>query len=351
MDKLMSQGLAGDIRNLDQLRQMGIKKEGDTSASSSEGQQQALQAAARQFEAIFTQMWMKSMREANSALQDEDSPFNSRDTQFYQGMMDDQLAANVASGGKGSLAELIVNQLSPVKKQSVASTDATSHTLNMPNANLPVMQRFAHWQPAADSSAQTTSGIPSGVLAAERFVSQIQAQKLPVNNNMASDDLGTEQQQRFVRQLLPAAKMVASKMGLSPVALIAQAALETGWGKHMMSNSNGSSSNNLFGVKASGRWQGQQASANSLEYQQGKPVMLRSSFRSYTSVVQSMQDYANLITSSDRYQQARAVAHDPDAYFDELQAAGYATDPNYAQKLKQVLRSDALRSVWTTTEI
>ena len=85
--------------------------------------------------------------------------------------------------------------------------------------------------------------------------------------------------------------------------------------------------------------------------QQGKPVMLRSSFRSYTSVVQSMQDYANLITSSDRYQQARAVAHDPDAYFDELQAAGYATDPNYAQKLKQVLRSDALRSVSATTEI
>jgi len=79
--------------------------------------------------------------------------------------------------------------------------------------------------------------------------------------------------------------------------------------------------------------------------------MQRSSFRSYTSVVQSMQDYANLINGTDRYQQAKAVAHDPEAYFDALQSAGYATDPNYAQKLKQVLRSDALRSVSTTTEI
>lgn len=338
MDKLMSQGLAGDIRNLDQLRQMGIKKEGDTSATSTESQQEALKAAARQFEAIFTQMWMKSMREANSELQDKDSPFNSSDTQFYQGMMDDQLAANVASGGKGSLADLIVKQLSPTGTQSNAAISSTN--LKMP-AETSVMRRFAQ----ADA---TNLNVPAGVLAAERFVTQNQAQKLPLNTNntVTAVDADNDQQQRFVRQLLPAAKMVASKMGLSPVALIAQAALETGWGKHMMSNSNGASSNNLFGVKAGGRWLGQQASANSLEYQQGQPVMQRSSFRSYTSVVQSMQDYANLITSSDRYQQARAVAHDPDAYFDELQAAGYATDPNYAQKLKQVLRSDAIQSVY-----
>ena len=348
MDKLTSQGLAGDIRNLDQLRQMGIKKDGVTSTSSTEGQQQALQAAARQFEAIFTQMWMKSMREANSELQDKDSPFNSSDTQFYQGMMDDQLAANVASGGRGSLADLIVKQLSPAKKQSVENTEAANHTLNMPTDHATVMRRFAQ----ADSSTANNTTVPAGVLAAERFVSQNQAYKLPVSNSIAtSGDSDSDQQTRFVRQLMPAAKMVASKMGLSPVALIAQAALETGWGKHMLPGSNGSSGNNLFGVKAGNHWQGQQASANSLEYQQGKPVMQRSSFRSYTSVVQSMQDYADLITSSDRYQQAKAVAHDPDAYFDALQSAGYATDPNYAQKLKQVLRSDSLRSVSATTEI
>jgi flagellar rod assembly protein/muramidase FlgJ len=351
MDKLINQGLAGDIRSLDQLRQMGIKKEGD--ASSSDSQQQALAAAARQFEAIFTQMWLKSMREANSALQDENSPFNSRDTQFYQGMMDDQMAANVASGGKSSLADLIVKQLSPASQKSSASKTTLSHTLNMPTDKMPVMQRFARLDQAPTSATTTSnSDVPPGVLAAERFASQISAYKLPVNNQITSaDDPGSAQQQQFVRQLLPAAKMVASKMGLSPVALIAQAALETGWGKHMMSSGNNASSNNLFGVKAGSRWAGQKVSANSLEYQQGKPVMQHSSFRSYTSIVQSMQDYANLITGSDRYQQARAVAHDPDAYFEALQSAGYATDPNYAQKLKQVLRSDAMRSVYTPTEI
>jgi len=343
MDNIINQGLAGDIRNLDQLRQMGIKKEGDTDTTSTDGQQKALQAAARQFEAIFTQMWMKSMREANNELQDKDSPFNSQDTQFYQGMMDDQLAANVASGGKGSLADLIVKQLSPASHAPSNKNTA----LNMPSDHATFMQRFAQ----TDTTASNNTAIPKGVLAAERFVSQIQAQKLPVNtvNNSVSDE--QTDQQRFVRQLLPAAKMVASKMGLSPVALIAQAALETGWGKHMTSNSNGSSGNNLFGVKAGSHWQGQQTTENSMEYQQGKPVMQRSSFRSYTSVVQSMQDYANLITGTDRYQQAKAVAHDPEAYFDALQSAGYATDPNYAQKLKQVLRSDALRSVSATTEI
>nr|WP_321271264.1 flagellar assembly peptidoglycan hydrolase FlgJ [uncultured Tolumonas sp.] len=346
MDKLTSQGLAGDIRNLDQLRQMGIKKDGVTSTSSTEGQQQALQAAARQFEAIFTQMWMKSMREANSELQDKDSPFNSSDTQFYQGMMDDQLAANVASGGRGSLADLIVKQLSPAKKQSVANTDPANHTLNMPTDHAAVMRRFAQ----ADSATANNTTVPAGVLAAERFVSQNQAYKLPVSNSIAtSGDSDSDQQTRFVRQLMPAAKMVASKMGLSPVALIAQAALETGWGKHMMSSGN-SSSNNLFGVKAGNSWQGQKVSANSMEHVQGQAVVQRSTFRSYTSIVQSMQDYANLITGSDRYQQARAVAHDPDAYFDELQAAGYATDPDYAKKLKGVLRSDALQSVYNHSE-
>ena len=350
MDKVINQGLAGDIRSLDQLRQMGIKtKTGET--ESSESQQQALESAARQFEAIFTQMWMKSMREANNALQDEDSPFNSRDTQFYQGMMDDQLAANVATNGKGSLADLIVKQLSPASKRQSVSGNKTAAGLNMPS----VMQRFARLgQASGNNIAADNKGIPQGVLAAERFASQIQAYKLPVGSQNASSgnvDADSLQQQRFVRQLLPAAKMVASKMGLSPVALIAQAALETGWGKHVMSDGNGSSSNNLFGVKAGSRWNGRQTSVNSLEYQQGKPVMQRSSFRSYTSVVQSMQDYANLITGSERYHQARAVAHDPDAYFDALQTAGYATDPNYAQKLKQVLRSDALRFVWTQAEI
>lgn len=336
MDKLTNQALATDIRSLDRLRQMSVST--DPNTSSADAQHQALVEAAKQFESIFTQMWMKSMREANNALVDEDNPFNSRDTQFYQGMLDDQIAANVATSGNGSLANLIVKQLSP------------QHQSSLTNNKTAVMDRFA--MPQANNS----SNVPAGVLAAERFIankpnmaSSLRRTTQAATNQQNSDT--DTQQHQFVRQLMPAAKMVASKMGLSPVALIAQAALETGWGKHMMQSGNGSSSNNLFGIKSGRSWQGDKTSANSLEYENGHAVMKRSSFRSYTSVVQSMQDYANLITSSDRYQKAKAVAHDPDAYFEELQAAGYATDPQYADKLKRVLRSDALKAIWPSTAV
>lgn len=336
MEKLTNQALATDIRSLDRLRQMSVSA--DSNTTNEDAQHQALVEAAKQFESIFTQMWMKSMREANNALVDEDNPFNSRDTQFYQGMLDDQVAANVATSGNGSLADLIVKQLSP------------QHQSYQKNNKSAVMDRFA--MPQANNSAN----VPAGVLAAERFIANKpnMASNLPKSSqmqvNQSDSDLDSQQHQ-FVRQLMPAAKMVASKMGLSPVALIAQAALETGWGKHMMASANGSSSNNLFGIKSGRSWQGAKTSANSLEYENGRAVMKRASFRSYTSVVQSMQDYANLISNSDRYQKAKAVAHDPDAYFEELQAAGYATDPQYADKLKRVLRSDALKAIWPSTAI
>ena len=335
MDKLMNQGLATDIRTLDKLRQMSVKNDSASgSANTEEAQHEALVAAAKQFESIFTQMWMKSMREANNEMQDEDSPFNSRDTQFYQGMLDDQLAANVASNSNGSLADMIVKQLSP---HSSAKKTSSSHD---------VMQRFA----GAAQSASDNS-VPNQVLNAEKFVRQNKSvasrlQKVSYSAPVAATTNSSADQHNFVRQLLPAAKMVAAKMGLSAEALVAQAALETGWGKHMIRNSDGSTGNNLFGVKAGSRWSGQSVSANSLEYQNNQPVMQTSSFRSYTSVVQSMQDYADLVTGSDRYQKAKAVAHDPSAYFEELQAAGYATDPNYAKKLKQVLQSDAIQSAF-----
>ncbi len=337
MDNLINQGLATDIRSLDKLRQMSVKT--DTKDASEASQHQALVEAAKQFESIFTQMWMKSMREANNALVDEeDNPFSSRDTQFYQGMLDDQIAANVATSGNGSLAELIVKQLSPATQSST------------PMNNASVMKRFAMPQ------TENASNVPAEVLAAERFVANKSNVASNLNNfsNVSSSNSKsgeTSQQHQFVRQLMPAAKMVASKMGLSPVALIAQAALETGWGKHMMQSSGGASSNNLFGIKAGQTWSGTKTAANSLEYENGRAVMKRSSFRSYTSLVQSMQDYANLISNSDRYQKAKAVAHDPDAYFEELQAAGYATDPEYANKLKQVLRSDALKAVWSPASV
>lgn len=372
MDKSATDiGLVQDIRGLNKLRQL--------STGNDTNQQKALEAAARQFEAIFNQMWVGSMREANDTLA-PDSPLNSRDSRFFQGMLDEQRTASMSSpNSKSSLAQLIVKQLSPRQAHQAGQTTLeTARTLHMPTERVPVVPRFARWQgqngiannagtdsanvdgnsrTSGSSSANSAlhferrlptnnSNVPAGVAAAERFVAQMDRLQQSGQGSVSSQGGAFGSPEAFVRQLLPAAQQVAAKIGLSPVALLAQAALETGWGRKMIRDNDGQSANNLFGIKAGQRWQGKAAQATSLEYEQGQPVMRASAFRSYDSFVQSMEDYVSLIGSDARYSQARAVAHDPDAYFEALQRAGYATDPQYASKLKQVLRSDAFSGVW-----
>ncbi len=358
MDKATTDiGLVQDIRGLDQLRK--LSNQGDAS------QQQALEAAARQFEAIFNQMWVGSMRQANSAIA-PDSPLNSRYSQFFQGMLDEQMTASMASPkSNSSLSRLIVKQLSP--KSDIAG-DPAPRALKMPDERLLVMRRFARWEgnnsqnsvtdavgtdgAYTGNNARADSAVQAGVAAAERFVARME--RMQRQGNGGSDSAAASNfssPEAFVRQLLPAAREVASRIGLSPVALLAQAALETGWGRNMMKNSDGSNGNNLFGIKAGRRWQGNTTQADSLEFEQGQAVMRNSSFRSYRSFVQSMEDYVNLIGNDARYSKAKAVAHDPDAYFEALQQAGYATDPQYADKLKRVIRSDAFAGLRSAAEI
>jgi flagellar rod assembly protein/muramidase FlgJ len=359
MDKSATDiGLVQDVRGLDQLRKLSNKQD-------DESKQQALEAAARQFESIFNQMWVSSMREANESIA-PDSPLNSRYSKMFEGMLDEQRVASASSpGGHSSLANLIVKQLSP--KSDTSSTqinDGQVRELKMPESRLPVMHRFARWEgdsqaaskngtdvavndSVASTSNDNQSGIDARVAAAERFVARMDSeQALGSRTGASSSQRQFSSPEEFVRQLLPVAKQVAKRIGLSPVALLAQAALETGWGKNMMQGNNGSTANNLFGIKAGSRWQGATTTANSLEYENGQPVMRQSAFRRYGSFAQSMEDYIELIGNNSRYSKAKAVAHDPDAYFDALQQAGYATDPHYAQKLKQVIRSEAFNGLW-----
>lgn len=149
----------------------------------------------------------------------------------------------------------------------------------------------------------------------------------------------------FIHKLLPAAEQAAAKLGLEPLALIAQAALETGWGQRMFKTAEGQSSNNLFGIKAMGNWQGDVAVVDTLEYRQGVAQKEKAKFRAYDSAEQSLSDYVALIQSNPRYQAALEVASDTKAYFHQLQAAGYATDPNYAEKILSVLQGRAFKEV------
>jgi flagellar protein FlgJ len=132
-------------------------------------------------------------------------------------------------------------------------------------------------------------------------------------------------------------------MGLSPEALLAQAALETGWGRHVMSRNGGGSSHNLFGIKADSSWDGDRVRQTTLEFKDGVALKTKAAFRAYDSYGQSLSDYVRFIQSNPRYSRALEAVGDERRYFRELQRAGYATDPNYAEKIEQILDSDAMQ--------
>jgi flagellar protein FlgJ len=147
----------------------------------------------------------------------------------------------------------------------------------------------------------------------------------------------------FVKRLWPWAQEAAEQLGLAPVTLLAQAALETGWGKHMMRLADGSPANNLFGIKADRRWEGGKVSSGTLEFEQGVAVRKKESFRAYDSLRDSFRDYVDFLRSNPRYSEALANSGDAKSFFSELQQAGYATDPAYAEKVVAVLESPEMK--------
>lgn len=333
-----------------------------------------LRQAAEQFEAIFFNMLLKSMRQANAAFESE-GMMNSQTTEFYRDMHDSQMASDLAQKGSLGLADLLVQQLDP---QAVVAQRKKADSLLMPgeSANkglaLPEAQHFTEQSDLALLRAQAMQQLVQAdvIQPGRRALSQlsplldklqqqrerVQAEKAaaekskevqPVTATTATQDtvFRADSPVEFIRSLLPAAKQAASALGLDPLALIAQAALETGWGKRMIKTASGDNSFNLFGIKASRNWQGDTAVVDTLEYRQGVAKKEQAKFRAYSSPEQSLQDYTQFIGNSVRYQQAVAAAKEPAAYFSELQAAGYATDPNYAQKIMSVFNSSAFEQV------
>ncbi|KAI2694520.1 flagellar assembly peptidoglycan hydrolase FlgJ [Pseudomonas sp. TNT3] len=142
----------------------------------------------------------------------------------------------------------------------------------------------------------------------------------------------------FVNAMLPMAKEAADRIGVDPRYLVAQAALETGWGKSVMRAQDGSSSHNLFGIKASNSWKGDSARAITSEFRNGEMVKETAQFRSYDSYKDSFHDLVTLLQSNNRYQDVVKSADNPEQFVRELQKAGYATDPNYANKISQIAK-------------
>jgi flagellar protein FlgJ len=148
----------------------------------------------------------------------------------------------------------------------------------------------------------------------------------------------------FVDQVLPTIRAAAESLGLNPLAMLAQAALETGWGKRMPRTADGHSSRNLFGIKADGHWEGARAGASTVEYTDGVATQRHTAFRAFGSIEDSVKDFANLLKQSPRYAHAVAAGGNAPAYVARIGAAGYATDPEYANKLNEVLNGGVLRA-------
>jgi flagellar protein FlgJ len=265
-----------DFQGLDRLR-----------ASAARQDPQALREAARQFEGLFTAMMLKSMREASLGSGMGDS----EETKTYQDMYDQQLALQMAHGKGLGLADMLMQQLT---RANAAHASAAT--------------------PATPASAAVPAATPASGAA-------------------AADKISSAQQASFVRTLEPLAQSAGQSLGVAPDTLIAQAALETGWGRSMPTDSNGRSSSNLFGVKAGGSWSGAAVQASTTEYDQGTPGTTRAAFRSYGDAAQSVGDYVSLLQTSPRYAGALGAGSDVHAFANGLQRGGYATDPDYVNKL------------------
>ena len=294
---------ANDIQGLDKLRQ-----------AAQNGDEEALQEAAKQFEAIFVQMMLKSMRKAQDVLSDKDSPFNSEQVKFYRDMHDQQLATDMSNSGSIGLADVIVKQLSK------GGNGYTPSSVIRNDGNLSDINRH---------SAQS--------------VKQAQQAILPdvVSTNAGFKEAVFSDHRDFIDALYPVAERVAQELNLEPKALLAQAAVETGWGQYMMHTDKGNT-HNLFGIKAGKNWQGDTAKVNTLEFEQGLATPKKAEFRAYASFDDAMQDYVSFVKENPRYQQALRSTSDPKRYFEELHQAGYATDPAYADKIISVLNSGSL---------
>jgi flagellar protein FlgJ len=246
----------------------------------------ALREVARQFESIFTKMMLDSMRSASFG----DPMFGSDQGDMYQDMMDDQMAVQLSSGRGIGLADMLIRQLGQGGQGAHAAAGAAS-ALNSPQAA---------------GSARTEGA--------------------------TVDDT---QRRRFVEQMLPHARAAAMQLGVDERSVIAQAALETGWGTSRPGDAS-ADSHNYFGIKAGRGWDGERVFSDTTEYSNGIAGTERASFRSYRNVAENMGDYVRLLTDNPRYAAALNTGTDVRAFATALQRGGYATDPAYADKLVAV---------------
>jgi flagellar protein FlgJ len=326
--QFMPTGLALDARSLDGLRR-----------DASHDPQQAIRKAAGQFEALFMQQLLKSMRDAMP----RSGMFDGPGQDVYVGMLDQQLAQTMSSR-PGGLAEMIAKQLSrhiaPADGET-AKTWETGKAVEQgagpaPVADQALSGRFGSMASAirasAMRSASTAAGGPAPSLDPEA------AERLKESLSRRLDG----PQAAFVDQMWPHALAAQRATGVPAAFVVGQAALESGWGRHEIKHADGRSAHNLFGIKATGNWQGATVDVTTTEYVDGKPKKMVERFRAYSSYAEAFKDWAGLMANNPRYGGVLRAGQSVEGFANGMQDAGYATDPRYGSKLENTINQTLL---------
>lgn len=312
-----------DPRSLD-----GLANQARTSRS-----QQTLQQVARQFEAVFADMMIHSMRSVH--LGDD---MLGRGGEVYTSLYDWQIAQSMTHGRGLGIASLLMRQMHAAAADTSSSNPAPSTPAGAAATEAQALSAHAAAQAlrALDAADHFTGPDPAAVAAPTATQSDATS-GTPAPSGAASlapNVLG------FVERLWPGASAIAQKLGVSVRAIIAQAALETGWGRHE------AAPHNLFGVKATASQSG--ARDSTTEYVDGAPTQALAEFRRYPSDNSAMASYATLISTHPRYQAALGSGNDVQRFASALQQAGYASDPAYAEKLIAVANDPRLVAALST---
>jgi flagellar protein FlgJ len=317
---------SADLNNYNDLSALQSLK-ADSKRDSIEG----IREVARQFESLFVSMMLKSMRQANESFS-EGNMLTSQDSKFYQEMFDSQIAVSLAGERGIGLAQEIERQI--LSQKGMLPKDAAI-TQEMQISDY-ARKQFPAYQEHA---------LQDAVSRIDKIVEETQSLKEPLKigsepgHKPDQSDLPQyfDNPKQFIESLYPIAKSVEQETGISARLMIAQSALETGWGSKPITRGDGSNSHNLFGIKANNDWEGDRADILTTEFRGGVAVKQRDAFRAYNSYQESFKDYANFLRENPRYEAAMDLREDPVAFAQALQSSGYATDPNYAAKIEQIL--------------
>lgn len=269
----------------------------------------AIKDAARQFETLFVNQLLKSMREASP----QGGMMDNEQTKLYTGMLDQQLAQAMSKRGIG-LADVMAKQLAKGSGSAAAAAAGVTAPPLDPKAVLGAPRnQAAPLAPAADVSPATP---PVGA---------------------------TSKAREFINKMWPHAVDAAKATGLPAHFILGQAALESGWGARDIKAADGSTTHNLFGVKAGRSWTGETAAIRTTEFVNGVKEKVVDKFRQYSSYAEAFKDYANLLKNNPRFAPVLQAGNDPAAFAQGLQKAGYATDPAYASKLQRIITGNVMR--------